>query len=195
MVWCRNSLIRCSCTLFLIAGVTKVCLRFVFSIYSARGFSCYLLLFTFTESPSPPPYSPAHQPTYFPPWPLALQPTAHLPLLLQWDCVPYMSKPVLTGVWCQLICCSVDRPMAPPNCTRTCVCSYLLVHASTYISVNGGEGAGSKDWLVKVSVSRCMSVPCSPLPSKQMHASSMLWQEHIHVFVCARACVCLCVRG
>lgn len=29
-----------------------------------------------------------------------------------WDCVLYMSKPVLTGVWCQLICGGVDRWMA-----------------------------------------------------------------------------------
>lgn len=129
MFWCRNSMIGRSCTLFLFTGVTKVCLHFALCIYSASRFPATCSFLTFTKYPPPPPCSPAHQPTYFPPWPLALQPAAHLPLLLlHWDCVPYMSKPVLTGVWCQLICCSVDRPMAPPNCTRARVCVHICLY-------------------------------------------------------------------
>lgn len=52
-----------------------------------------------------------------------------------WDYVPYMSKPVLTGVWCQLICSCVDRWMAAQHSICVCVCLCMRFHVCTCMSI------------------------------------------------------------
>ncbi len=108
-------------------------------------------------------------------------------LLSQWDCVPYMSKPVLAGVWCQLICCSVDRRMAAQHSLRLHVCAYVCM----YFCVCSYERLCIS---VRTKRSRQES---KKLVSALMHLQPCVPRESVHAecynnSVCVCVCVCVC---
>lgn len=115
--------------------------------------------------------------TYFPP------PMSSSPLLFSslpfshWDCVPYMSKPVLTGVWCQLICCGVDRRMAALNGMHVCVCVSLYVFSCVclyvHLSMNMSETfeTEGQKWVFYL---KHVSALCAEVPRKWSCAYGLL---------------------